>query len=265
MTISTVGTNGVIHWTPTILQAGTYNNILVIVSDNILPAAQTATNTLNITVTTSNLPPSLTNNLFNIASIVETNIGTTNGFLLTWFAPTNDQFQVQWTPNLSPVTWTTFSNIVSYDLFISPTNSQFQFFDDASQTGGSFGTNRFYRLILLGGGGGDTLTLPAQTNITTTVGTPIVVTNIATDSNPSATISYSLTTAPPSSAIGINVGTSAVISWTPPPGASNTATLFTTIAKDSITPQITATNSFAVFVWGRFVHHQQRHDLRTAA
>ncbi len=242
MTISTVGTNGVIHWTPTLLQVGTFNNILVIVSDNILPTSQKATNTFNITVTSSNLPPSLTNNIVNISSIVETNIGGNNGFLLTWFAATNDLFQVQWTPSLAPVTWTTFSNIVSYDLFIAPTNSQFQFFDDASQTGGSFGTNRFYRLILLGAG--DTLTLPVQTNITTTVGTPIVVTNIATDSNPSATISYSLATSPTSSATIDNNGT---ISWTPPPPATNTATLFTTIATDSIT-STTATNSFAVFV-----------------
>jgi hypothetical protein len=241
MTISTVGTNGVIHWTPTLLQVGTYNNILVIVSDNILPTSQTATNTFNITVTSSNLPPSLTNNIVNISSIVQTNIGGKNGFLLTWFATTNDQFQVQWTPSLAPRTWTTFSNIVSYDSFISPTNSQFQFFDDASQTGGSFGTNRFYRLVLLGGVG--SLTLPVQTNITTSAGTPIVVTNIATDSNPSATVTYSLTTTPPSSAT-INNG---VISWTPPATATNTATLFTTIATDSITAA-TATNSFAVFV-----------------
>ena len=86
-----------------------------------------------------------------ILSIVYTNIGGTNGFLLTWYAPTNDEFLVQWTGNLAPpVTWNTFSNIVTYTGPPPPTNGigQFTFFDDGSQTGG-FDTMRFYRLILL--------------------------------------------------------------------------------------------------------------------
>ena len=59
----------------------------------------------------------VTNNIF-ISSIVYTNIGGTNGFLLTWFAPSNDLFQVQWTAALNPpVSWTTFTNppAVSYN------------------------------------------------------------------------------------------------------------------------------------------------------
>jgi subtilisin-like proprotein convertase family protein len=89
-----------------------------------------------------------------ITGIIHTNINGTNGFLLTWFAPSNDLFQVQWSPNLSPASWSTFTNIVSYDtnVFTSPTNTQFDFFDDGSQTGG-LGSIRFYRLILLGSGG----------------------------------------------------------------------------------------------------------------
>src|SRR5208282_988504 len=85
-----------------------------------------------------------------ISSIVATNIGGNFGFLLTWFAPSNDLFQVQWTPGLPPASWQTFSNIVSYNTnaFTSPTNTQFNFFDDGTQTGG-FGPARFYRLILL--------------------------------------------------------------------------------------------------------------------
>ena len=85
-------------------------------------------------------------------SIIYTNIAGTNGFLLTWFAPSNDLFQVQWAPSLPPV-WTTFTNPPSVSFNpnfpASATNAQFNFFDDASQTGGSFGTNRFYRLLLL--------------------------------------------------------------------------------------------------------------------
>ena len=85
-----------------------------------------------------------------ISSIIATNIGGKFGFLLTWFAPSNDLFQVQWAAGLSPASWNTFTNIVSYNtnFFTSPAHTQFNFFDDGSQTGG-FGPARFYRLVLL--------------------------------------------------------------------------------------------------------------------
>jgi glucuronoarabinoxylan endo-1,4-beta-xylanase len=84
-----------------------------------------------------------------ISSITATNIGGKFGFLLTWYAPTNDLFQVQWTGSLAPpITWNTFSNVVAYTGPPTPANGLFTFFDDGSQTGG-FGPDRFYRLILL--------------------------------------------------------------------------------------------------------------------
>jgi hypothetical protein len=99
-----------------------------------------------------------TNTIF-ISSIIYTN----GGFLLTWYAPTNDYFQVEWTGALTPpVVWNTFSNIIGYTTYLTPTNSRFTFFDDGSQTGG-FGPERFYRLILLGSGPGLTNGVP-QTN-----------------------------------------------------------------------------------------------------
>jgi hypothetical protein len=94
-----------------------------------------------------------TNPAIVISSITHTNIGGTNGFWLTWFAPSNDLFQVQWTGNLAPPqAWSTFTNIVGYNtnVFTSPTNTQFNFFDDGSQF--PFGPLRFYRLLLLGSG-----------------------------------------------------------------------------------------------------------------
>ncbi len=86
-----------------------------------------------------------------ISGITATNINGNFGFLLTWFAPTDDLFQVQWTPSIGPpVAWNTFSNIISYTS-LTPTNGIgfFEFFDDGSQTGGVFGPARFYRLVLL--------------------------------------------------------------------------------------------------------------------
>jgi hypothetical protein len=110
-----------------------------------------------------------------LASIVYTNLDGTNGFLLTWFAPSNYLFQVQWTASLAPINWHTFTNIISYNptAFTSPTNTQFNFFDNGSQTGG-FGPTRFYRLLLLTTG---PLTVPpSQTNFITHLAAPVVVT-----------------------------------------------------------------------------------------
>jgi hypothetical protein len=84
---------------------------------------------------------------------ISTIVNTNGGFLLTWFAPSNDLFQVQWNNNLGSTNWQTFTNppAVSYNTNVMPvsaTNAQFNFFDDNSQTGGS-SPIRFYRLILL--------------------------------------------------------------------------------------------------------------------
>ncbi len=102
-----------------------------------------------------------------ISSIVYTNITGTNGFLLTWFAPSNDLFQVQWTTSLVSPTWNSFTNIVGYNTnaFTVPYHTQFNFFDNGTQTGG-FGATRYYRLILENG----TVVTPGPTisNVTVT-------------------------------------------------------------------------------------------------
>ncbi len=79
-----------------------------------------------------------------------TSITATNtGYMLSWFAPSNNLFQVQWTPSLGAA-WQTFANPTylgynpSYPA--SGTNAQFTLFDNGSQTGGSLSPNRFYRL-----------------------------------------------------------------------------------------------------------------------
>jgi hypothetical protein len=181
-------------------------------------------------------------NVIRISSIVYTNISGTNGFLLTWFAPSNDFFQVQWTPSLAPQSWSAFTNIVSYNVsaFTSPTNTQFNFFDDGSQTGG-FGPMRFYRLILLQAT--NTLTLPIQTNLIVSVSAPVTVTNTAVDSWTNAVLTYSLVDAPANASISAN----GVIAWTNATPAG-VARRFTTIVKDNGLPPASATNTFTIFV-----------------
>jgi subtilisin-like proprotein convertase family protein len=85
-----------------------------------------------------------------VSSIVYTNNNGTNGILLTWYAPTNFQFQIQWKTSLAPPgSWTTIPGvIVTYSpAFPTPNGiGTFQYFDNGSLTGG-FGLEKFYRLI----------------------------------------------------------------------------------------------------------------------
>jgi subtilisin-like proprotein convertase family protein len=115
-----------------------------------------------------------------VISGVVTNIGGTNGFLLTWYAPTNDEFLVQWTSNLlSPVAWNTFTNIITYTS-LTPTNGIgfFEFFDNGTQTGG-MDTMRFYRLLLIAGLSGGV----AQTNSVSAGGTDYFLINVPTNAD----------------------------------------------------------------------------------
>ena len=63
----------------------------------------------------------------------------TSGVRLQWLAPTNSQFQPQWTASLAPPDWTPFTNI------LTSTDGTFNFLDDGSQSGGLAGS-RYYRL-----------------------------------------------------------------------------------------------------------------------
>jgi subtilisin-like proprotein convertase family protein len=184
---------------------------------------------------------SVLTNSIRISSIVHTNINGTNGFLLTWFAPSNDLFQVQWTASLSPTSWASFTSIIGYNTnaFTSPNNTQFNFFDDGTQTGG-FGTIRFYRLALLQA---STVILPAQTNFVVQFSTPVTVTNTASDSNPNTILTYNLVNPPAGAAIGTN----GVITWANalPAGL---AARFLTVATDNELPPAQATNQFTIFV-----------------
>ena len=182
-------------------------------------------------------------------SIVQTNLAGVNGFLLTWFAPTNDQFHVLWTPALVPPSWTNFNGVISDDVAPVPTNGVFQYFDDGSQTGG-FGPTRFYRLLLLNS---PTNTAPVFLNTPTTLiatpQVPFVFTNAAKDWDvPAQTLTYSLS----NSLAGINGAiinsNTGVITWTPTSAQSGLTNILITIVTDNGVPVKSATNVFNVVV-----------------
>ena len=184
-----------------------------------------------------------------ISSITATNIGGKFGFLLAWYAPTNDEFLVQWTGNLAPPAWNTFSNIVTYTGPPTPTNGLFSFFDDGSQTGG-FGPMRFYRLILL-----QSLTNGApQTSSVPAGGIDYFLVNVPTNADfatnllLSATGPVNLLFNPTTPRTGTNAGDYTLLA-----GATNgISVLSTTSAPTNIVPGgtywlgVQNTNSFAV-------------------
>ena len=225
-----LATNGVPP--PALLPGLTY--IVAVQNTNNLSAQYT----FNVNFDLVPLPPP-TNSPFPI-SIVQTNIGGKNGFLLEWYAPTNDSFQVQESSSLTPVAWNTFSGIVTYTGPLAPaTNGLFTYFDDGSQY--PFGPMRLYRVLLLSSSG--SLTLPAIANQAAFSGTTFSLTNTAISTGP-GTLSYSLTTLPSVSATIDNTG---LITWNIPANEPATNILFTTIVTDSLTAQ-SATNSFTVTV-----------------
>ncbi len=176
-------------------------------------------------------------------SIVYTNMGGTNGFLLTWYAPTNNYFKVQETPVLyAPPVWSTFNSVIAYTGPVTSGNGLFSFFDNGVQY--PFGPTRFYRLQLLQPNG---LYLPSQSNYVVSVSEPLTVTNTAFDSDTNATLIYSLTDFPSPATNGL-IGTNGIITWTPGPADAGNAFTFTTIVTDNGLPPATATNAFTVFV-----------------
>jgi hypothetical protein len=180
----------------------------------------------------------------NIGNIVYTN----GGFLLTWFAPSNLLFQVQFTTNLAPADWLTFTNIISYNTNFpaSATNAQFNFFDDGGLY--PFGPTRFYRLLLLTNAPNTApvFTLANGTQFFVTPNSTNTVTNSATDSDvPAQILTYALAGAP--AWVAINA-TNGVLVLTPALAQAGTTNLITTIVTDSGTPALSATNLITVFV-----------------
>lgn len=189
---------------------------------------------------------------FSIFSIVHTNITGTNGFLLTWFAPAGTQFHLRWTPELDPVTWTNFKGVISFTSFIAATNSEFQYFDDGSQTGG-FGPHRFYRLQLLNS--------PTNTEPEFILGsgtytaTPTVlfsVTNNARDWDiPAQKLVYTITNSVPGPNVA-TIDTNGVITWTPDFTQAGVTNFIVTTVTDNGVPAKNATNLLIVIVSGTF-------------
>ncbi len=115
------------------------------------------------------------------ASILTPKILATNGgFLLTWFAPSNGLFQVQWSSSF-PANWQTITNppYTGYNTNYpaNATNAEFTFFDDGSQTGGNSAPIKFYRVVLPAGVS-NLFNAQSQTNVVASGGTAYYAVNV---------------------------------------------------------------------------------------
>ena len=109
------------------------------------------------------IPLPLSTNI-SISSLIATNIGGTNGFLLQWQGPANFQYEIQWKTNLAtPILWNTVLDPVIHET-LTATNGHFSFFDDGTLTGG-FGSVKFYRIA----GGLNQGLIPGSVPVTNTV------------------------------------------------------------------------------------------------
>jgi hypothetical protein len=180
--------------------------------------------------------------------VTPTNFGGTNGYLVTWFAPTNDQFHLQWTPTLSPMNWANFNGVVSVWSFLTPTNSRFQYFDDGTQSGG-FGPTRFYRLLLLDSPTNTApyfLFAPGITNAPPSM--PFAFANPAADWDvPPQTLTYTVANSLAATNVTISQ-TTGVISWTPDPSLLGQTNLIVTIVTDNGVPPKSVANILTVVV-----------------
>jgi hypothetical protein len=184
-------------------------------------------------------------------SVVHTNVAGTNGFLIRWVAPKDEQFHLEWSPALVPAHWSSFNGVISFGSLSSITggNGGFGYFDDGSQTGGFYAT-RYYRLVWLES---PTNTAPFFVQSPgayyfAVPGVPFVYTNLAKDWDlPPQTLSYSvsntLTGGNP-----VTIDNRGVMTWIPTLAQAGLTNEITTTVTDSGLPPASAVNSFGVIV-----------------
>jgi hypothetical protein len=249
---ASIDPNGVITWTPSQNQSpGTYVLTTVVTNSNpydLVNPQLTATNSFTVVVSEMNLPPVLsqiqTQNVNELTVLMVTNTVTEPnihsatigyGMVGPLGASIDANGVITWTPsqNQSPGTYvltTVVTNSNPYDSVnpqLTATNSFTVVVSEVNQS-------------------------PVLSQIVTQAVnelTLLVVTNTATEPNiHSATLGYGLT-----GPAGASIDANGVITWTPSQNQSPGTYVLTTVVTntnpyDSVSPQLTATNSFTVVV-----------------
>jgi hypothetical protein len=239
-----IDTNGVITWTPSESQGPATNTITTVVTDDGTPQIS-ATNSFIVTVNEINVPPVLpaqaNRTIAGLTPLIVTNTATDTDIpanalsYLLLSGPTNAAIDangiISWTPVVAQVPSTNVFATVVTDFNSSAINSQHL-----------SATNSFV-VVVDAVHNGPVLSL--QTNRTIDELTTLVVTNTAADGDiPARKLTYQLIDPPP----GAGIDTNGVISWTPTEAQGPSTNIFKTIVTDDGNPQLSATNTFIVFV-----------------
>ncbi len=235
----TVSSNGVINWTPTEAQGPSTNMITVRVYDDGQPSLS-ATNSFVLTVVEVNKAPSLT--LPPDQSIDEEVPWTAAATGSDNDSPTNHlTFELVAGPNGLTVS-------AAGEISWQPTEEQgpstntvaIRLYDDGSPIMSA--TNSFTLIVREVN---VAPVLPLLTDFTVADGTPVTVTNTATDADrPFNLLSYSLLSAPTNATID----GSGIIIWTPSPEQAGSTNVFTTRVTDDGDLPLSATNTFTITV-----------------
>jgi hypothetical protein len=239
-----IDTNGIIAWTPAESQGPATNTITTVVTDDGTPQLS-ATNSFIVTVNEINVPPVLPaqpdRTITGLTPLLVSNTATDSDLpanalsysLLS--APTNAAINasgiINWTPVIAQVPSTNVFTTVVTDFNPWAVNSQHL-----------SATNSFVVVVSAVHNGP---ALGSQTNRMIDELTALFVTNSAGDSDlPARKLTYQLVDSPP----GADIDTNGVISWMPTEAQGPSTNTFTTIVIDDGNPQLSATNSFFVFV-----------------
>ncbi len=240
----TVGSNGLISWTPTEAQGPSTNTVTIRVYDDGTPRLS-MTNSFTITVNEVNSAPILT---------LPSN-------------PVIDE-QVLWTANATAVDTDSPPNNLTFELVSGPDGLTVNSNGVITWTPGEAqgpGTNTVTIRVLDDGTPPLKTTnsftvivnevnsapvLPDQTNLTIVGLSPLAVTNTATDSDlPTNSLAYTLSAGPTNAVIDTN----GIITWTPISSQVPSTNVFTTIVTDfnpyaATAQHLSATNNFTVVV-----------------
>ena len=234
-----IDADGVITWTPTEAQGGSTYTFITVVVDNGAPVLSAA-NSFTVTVSEVNsvpvLPTQTDQTIDELTLLTVTNAATDADVpanVLSYellVAPAGASIDAEgvitWAPTETQGPSTNTITTVVTDNGLPPLSA----------------TNSFTVTV---GEVNSAPVLPAQTDRTIDELTLLTVTNTATDTDiPVNPLSYQLIDPPAGAAIDSN----GVITWTPTGAQSGSTNLFTTIVSDNGIPNLSATNTYLVFV-----------------
>lgn len=228
------GSSGVLTWTTTLSNVGT-NLLQVKVTDNGVPA-RSATNNFKIIVRAPNTAPVLLNpadqDVLTGATVLVTNLATDVDANFLTYAIVSAPTTAAINPFSGMLAWTPLTGDIGTNIL------KVKVTDNGSP---ALSATNTFKIIVHGPNTAPILQTPADLEVI--AGSPVILTNIATDANLD-TLTFGTVSGPPGWTIGASSG---VVNWSP--GTDDIGTnIFQVKVTDNGFPPLSATNLFRVIV-----------------